>query len=209
VVHEWWGLNDYARKRAEMLAQAGYVALAVDMYGEGKTAGHPDEAGKFSAAVKANLPEARKRFLAGMEVLKGNPFTDPTRIAAIGYCFGGGMVLQMARDGLDLKGVVSFHGTLDTNEPAKAGAIKAEILVFHGGADKFIPMEAIQAFIKEMTEAGADFTFHSFPGALHSFTNPGADELGKKFKLPLAYQAKADQDSWRETMAFFARIFGR
>jgi dienelactone hydrolase len=207
VVHEWWGHNPYVRKRAEMLAAAGYVALAVDMYGDGRQAAHPDEAGKFAAEVRTNLPMARQRFLAGMEVLKGNPMTDPAKLAAIGYCFGGGVVLQMARDGMDLKGVASFHGALDGSEPAKPGAVKADILVFNGGADQFVSPESIQAFIKEMTAAGADFTFHSLPGAKHSFSNPDADRLGAEFKLPLAYQEKADKESWRDMLAFFNRIF--
>ncbi len=209
VVHEWWGLNDYARKRAEMLAKAGYVALAVDMYGEGRQATHPDEAGKFAAEVRNNLPMARKRFMAGLKVLKDNPFTDPERLAAIGYCFGGGVVLQMARESIDLQGVVSFHGELGSAEPAKPGAIKAEILVFNGAADKFTPLKTIQSFIEEMINAEADFSFHSLPGAMHSFTNPAADELGKKFNLPLAYQKKADKESWREMLDFFNRIFTR
>jgi dienelactone hydrolase len=209
VVHEWWGINDYAQKRADMLARAGYVALAVDMYGNGKQAGHPDEAGKFAAEVKNNLPMARKRFQAGVKVLQDNPFTDPSRLAAIGYCFGGGVVLQMARDGADLQGVVSFHGELSSSEPAKSGAIKARILVFNGGDDKFAPLATIQGFIAEMIAAEADFSFRSLAGAQHSFTNPQATELGKKFNLPLAYQEKADRESWREMLAFFARIFSQ
>jgi len=209
VVHEWWGLNDYAHRRAEMLAGAGYTALAVDMYGDGRQADHPDEAGKFATEVSKNLPLERKRFLAGLEVLKNDSHTDPTRLAAIGYCFGGGVVLQMARDGVDLKGVVSFHGELGTSEPAKPGVIKAVILVESGGADKFTPPQVVHDFIKEMTAAEADFTFHSLPGALHSFTNPDADRLGKKFNLPLAYQEKADRESWREMLDLFTRIFAR
>lgn len=207
VVHEWWGHNPYVRKRADQLAAAGYVALAVDMYGDGRQATHPDEAGKFAAEVRNNLPMARKRFLAGLEALKANPLTDPDKLAAIGYCFGGGVVLQMARDGVDLQGVASFHGALDSGEPAKPGAVKAEVLVFNGGSDKFVPLESIQAFTKEMIDAGADFTFHSLPEALHSFTNPDADRLAAEFKLPLAYQEKADKESWRDTLAFFNRIF--
>jgi dienelactone hydrolase len=152
---------------------------------------------------------ARKRFQAGVQVLRDIPFTDPERLAAIGYCFGGGVVLQMARDSADLKGVVSFHGDLNSSVPAKPGAIKAQILVFNGGADKFTPLAAIQGFIAEMIEAEADFSFHSLPGALHSFTNPQADELGKKFNLPLAYQEKADRKSWREMLDFFTRIFAQ
>jgi dienelactone hydrolase len=209
VVHEWWGHNAYARQRAEKLAAAGYVALAVDMYGDGRQAAHPDEAGKFAAEVRNNLPLARQRFQAGLEVLKGNPFTDPEKIAAIGYCFGGGVVLQMAREGADLKGAVSFHGALESGEPAKAGAVKAEIMVFNGGADKFVSLDAIKAFAEEMITAEAAFTFRSLPGAMHSFTNPEADRLGREFKLPLAYQEKADRESWREMLDFFNRIFSR
>jgi dienelactone hydrolase len=208
VVHEWWGQNAYARKRAEMLAAAGYVALAVDMYGEGRLADHPDEAGKFAAEVRKNLPLARKKFQAGLEVLKGNKFTDPEKIAAIGYCFGGGVVLRMARDGMDLKGVVSFHGELGTGEPAD-GAVKAPVLVFNGGADPFVPLEAIESFIGEMIAAEADFTFRSLPGAMHSFTNPDADRLGREFSLPLAYRQEADRQSWQEMLDFFSRVFAR
>ena len=207
VVHEWWGHNDYVRKRAEMLAAAGYVALAVDMYGNGRQATHPDEAGKFSAEMRNNLPEARKRFLTALEVLKANPMTDPGKLAAIGYCFGGGVVLQMARDGVELKGVVSFHGALESGEPAKPGKIKAEILVFNGGADQFVSQESIHSFVKEMIATEADLTFHSLPGAKHSFTNPEADRLAAEFKMPLAYQEKADKKSWRDTLAFLHRIF--
>lgn len=207
VVHEWWGHNTYVRKRAEMLAAAGYIALAVDMYGDGRQAAHPEEAGKFAAAVRNNLPLARKRFLAGLEVLQANPRTDGGKLAAIGYCFGGGVVLQMARDGMDLKGVASFHGALDSGERAKPGAVKAEVLVFNGGADQLVSQESIQDFLKEMTVAEADFTFRSLPGARHSFTNPDADRLGAEFKLPLAYQERADKESWRDTLAFFKRIF--
>jgi dienelactone hydrolase len=209
VVHEWWGHNAYVRQRAEKLAAAGYVALAVDMYGDGRQAAHPDEAGKFAAEVRNNLPLARQRFQAGLEALKGNPFTDPEKIAAIGYCFGGGVVLQMAREGADLKGAVSFHGALESGEPAKAGAVKAEILVFNGGADKFVSLDAIKGFAAEMIAAEAAFTFRSLPGAMHSFTNPEADRLGREFKLPLAYQEKADRKSWREMLDFFTRIFSR
>ncbi len=209
VVHEWWGHNEYARKRAEMLAEAGYIALAVDMYGNGRQTDHPDEAAKFSAEVKNNLPMARQRFMAGVEVLKEHPLTVPRKIGAIGYCFGGGVVLAMAREGIDLVGVVSFHGDLSTVEPAKPGDVKAAILVETGGSDKFAPLPAVVGFVKEMSEAEADFIVHSLPGAMHSFTNPDADNLGKKFNLPLAYNEKADHKSWREMLDFFERNFTR
>jgi dienelactone hydrolase len=207
VVHEWWGLNDYARKRANMLAELGYTALAVDMYGEGKTATHPDDAGKFSSEVMKNFPVAKERFLAALELLKKQPTVDPERIAAIGYCFGGGVVLNMARQGIDLKGVASFHGSLAVIEPDKPTPIKAAVRVYNGADDKFVPAEAIEALKKEMAEKKVDFQFTNYPGAVHSFTNPGSTEIGKKYGLPLAYNAKADKKSWEDMQKFFKSIF--
>lgn len=207
VVHEWWGLNDYARKRARMLAELGYAALAVDMYGEGKQAGHPDDAGKFSSELMKNFDTAKDRFIAAMEFLKAQPVVDSTNIAAIGYCFGGGIVLNMARQGLDLKGVASFHGSLTAVTPAQRGSAKAKILVLHGADDQFITKEQIEAFKNEMKNAGADFRFIAYPGALHSFTNPEADEYGKKFHIPVAYNAEADEKSWNELKKFLKQIF--
>jgi dienelactone hydrolase len=207
VVHEWWGLNDYARKRARMLAELGYAALAVDMYGDGKQAEHPDEAGKFSSELMKNFETAKGRFVAAMEFLKTQPVVDPQKIAAVGYCFGGGIVLNMARQGVDLKGVASFHGNLSAVEPAKPGAVKAKILVLHGADDKFITGEQIEAFKNEMKMAGADFRFIAYPGAVHSFTNPEADEYGRKFNIPVAYNAEADKKSWKELKEFLGQIF--
>jgi len=207
VVHEWWGLNDYARKRARMVAELGYTALAVDMYGDGKQAMHPDDAKKFSSELMKNFDDAKARFTAAMEFLKQQPSVDPTRIAAIGYCMGGGVVLNMARQGVDLKGVASFHGSLSAVKPAQAGTVKAKVLVLHGGDDKFIPPEQIEAFKKEMKSAGVDFQFISYPGAVHSFTNPDADELGKKYNMPIAYNADADGKSWGELKGFLKKIF--
>jgi dienelactone hydrolase len=207
VVHEWWGHNEYARKRARMLAELGYTALAVDMYGDGKQAMHPDDAGKFSGGLFKNFDTAKARFLAAMDTLKKHETVDPARIAAIGYCFGGGIVLNMARQGMDLKGVASFHGMLDAVKPAKAGEVKAKIIVFHGADDKFIPAEKVEAFKKEMKDAKVDMTFISYPGAIHSFTNPDATDLGKKFNLPLAYNADADKKSWGELKKFLSEIF--
>ena len=207
VVHEWWGLNDYARRRAKMLAEMGYIALAVDMYGDGKQAMHPDDAGKFSSELMKNFDTAKARFTAAVEFLKEQPETDPGRIAAIGYCFGGGVVLNMARQGVDLKGVASFHGSLTAVKPASPGSVKAKVLVLHGADDKFTSPEQVEAFKKEMKAAGADLKFISYPGAVHSFTNPEADELGKRFNLPLAYNAEADKKSWAELKKFLAAIF--
>lgn len=207
VVPEWWGLNDYARRRARMLAELGYTALAVDMYGEGKVVTLPDDAGRLSSQVMKDFDVGKVRFMAALDFLKQQPTVDPTRIAAIGYCFGGGVVLNMARQGVDLKGVASFHGGLSAVRPAESGNVKAKILVLHGGDDKFITPQQIEAFKQEMNSAGANFQFISYPGAVHSFTNPEATELGKKFNMPIAYNADADRKSWNELKKFLKDIF--
>jgi dienelactone hydrolase len=209
VVHEWWGNNDYARGRAKMLAELGYVGMAVDMFGDGKTADHPDKAGKFAGEALANLDKAVDRFQAALQVLHARPEVDPKRTAAIGYCFGGGVVLQMARLGLDLDAAASFHGSLGARIPAKPGAVKAKILVCHGGSDSFIPAEAIAAFKTEMDQAGADYQFISYEGALHGFSNPDATANGKKFDLPIAYQKEADEASWKELRALLEKVFAQ
>jgi len=207
VVHEWWGHNEYARKRARMLAELGYTALAVDMYGDGKQATHPDEAGKFSSELMKNFDTAKARFNAALEFLKKQPTVDPVRIAAIGYCFGGGVVLNMARQGVDLKGVASFHGSLSPIKTAAPGGIKAKILVLHGADDSFVSPDQIEAFKAAMKNAGADLRFIEYPGAVHSFTNPEADLLAEKFKIPIAYNAEADRKSWEDLKNFLNQIF--
>lgn len=207
VVHEWWGHNEYARKRARMLAELGYTALAVDMYGDGKQAHHPDDAGKFAGEVRQNMDAAKARFVAAEDLLKKHASVDAQKIAAIGYCFGGGLVLEMARAGLDLKGVASFHGNLGTPAPAAKGKVKAKVFAANGAADPFVTPEEIDAFKKEMAAAGVDYKFVNYPGAKHSFTNPDADELGKKFNKPFVYNAAADKQSWEEMQAFFKKIF--
>lgn len=207
VVHEWWGHNDYARKRAVMLAELGYTALAVDMYGDGKTAAHPEDAGKFSSAVMSNLDSAKKRFEAALTTLKKHPTTDPEKMAAIGYCFGGGVVLNMARLGVDLDAIASFHGSLASAVKAKPGVIKASLLVSNGADDPFVKPEDIKAFKAEMDAANVDYVFINHPGAMHSFTNPDADEKGKKFGLPLAYNKKADTESWQAMQKLFKKAF--
>ncbi|MDD2721511.1 MAG: dienelactone hydrolase family protein [Gallionella sp.] len=208
VVHEWWGHNAYARHRADMLAQQGYTALAVDMYGDGKQANHPDDAGKFATAVMTNMPEARSRFEAGMKLLRADATVDAGEVAAIGYCFGGGVVLNMARMGYDLKGVVSFHGGLNAVTTAQPGAIKARILSFTGEDDPMIGADKVAAFRQEMDAAKADYQVVTYSGVKHSFTNPDADELGRKFNLPLAYSPLADKDSWQQTTVFLKQVFG-
>ncbi len=207
VVHEWWGQNDYPRERARMLAELGYTALAVDMYGDGKTAEHPDDAGKFASAVGGNPQLTQARFEAALAALLEHPTVDDDKIAAIGYCFGGGVVINMARMGTDIDGVVSYHGSLTTGNPAKAGDVKTRVLVFNGADDPLVTAEQIDAFKSEMDAAKADYRFVNYPGALHGFTNPGADKKGEEFGLPLAYDKNADQDSWSQTQAFFDEIF--
>lgn len=209
VVHEWWGHNEYARNRARMLAKLGYTALAVDMYGNGRQADHPDDAGKFAAEVRQNLAVAQKRFEAALHLLQDHSTVDPQQIAAIGYCFGGGVVLQMARQGLDLAAVAVFHGSLATDTPAKPGDIKARILVCNGADDRFIPPEQIQAFRDEMQAAEVDLTFISYPGAKHSFTNPGADIYAEKFNLPVGYNKEADKKSWQDMQEFLTATFAK
>ncbi|MBW6477121.1 MAG: dienelactone hydrolase family protein [Chromatiales bacterium] len=206
VVHEWWGHNEYARKRARMLAEMGYAALAVDMYGEGKTADHPQDAGKFAGAVRNNMPLARARFEAAMQALAAHPSTGD-QMAAIGYCFGGGIVLEMARRGLDLAGVVSFHGSLGSGEPAQPGQVKAQVLVLNGAEDPMVSAEQIAGFQAEMKQAGVRYELINYPGAVHAFTNPEADRFGKEFGLPMAYQAEADQQSWQAMQDFLKTLF--
>jgi dienelactone hydrolase len=209
VVHEWWGHNEYARNRARMLAERGYTALALDMYGDGHQAHHPDEAGKLSGEVRKNLTLAKQRFDAALRVLKKHPSVSARKIAAIGYCSGGSTVIEMARAGKNLKGVVSFHGNLTTEHPASVGKVKTRILVLTGADDPFVPAAQVEAFKKEMDTAKANYRVIAYPGAKHSFTNPDADQYGKKFNIPLAYNAEADQKSWAEMQTFFKEIFAK
>ena len=206
VVHEWWGLNDYAKRRARDLAALGYSALAVDMYGDGRNTQHPDDAKAFMNAALADPAVPKARFQAGLDLLKAQPQTDPARLAAIGYCFGGKVVLDMARQGLPLAAVVSFHGALVTATPATPGSVKAKVLVEHGGADSFITPEQIAAFKAEMDQAGADYRFVELPGAKHGFSNPDAD-AHKGHGLDLGYQKEADERSWADMQALFKEVF--
>ena len=209
VVPEWWGQNEYARRRTRMLAEHGYTALAVDMYGNGKVADNPDDARKLATEVNTNPSLAKARFEAAMNLLRTQKTADANKLAAFGYCFGGAVVLNMARIGEDLKGVASFHGRLDADRPAERGKIKARIISFSGEADPVIPADKVAAFKQEMDNAGANYRVVTYPGALHAFTNPDADELGKKFKMPIAYNAEADKDSWQQAMVFLREVFGK
>lgn len=206
VVHEWWGHNEYARSRAEQLARMGYVAFALDMYGDGKNTAHPKEAQAFMAAATADPLAAKGRFMAALSTLTANNYVDSDRIGAIGYCFGGAVVLNMARAGVEgLDGVVSFHGSLAASNPATN--IASKVLVLHGADDPFVPAEQVDAFKKEMDSIAANYEFVAYPGVKHSFTNPGADAVGEKFDLPLEYNAEADRDSWQRMASFFEGIF--
>ncbi len=205
VVHEWWGNNDYSRSRARQWAELGYVALAVDMFGDGKQAANPDEARKLTSTVMSDPKVAVERLEAAREVLAKNPRVDPGRIIATGYCFGGGVVLAGARAGLPLRAVGSFHGGLATKMRAKPGAVKAKVFVANGAADPTVKPEDITAFEQEMKAAGADYELVQYPGAVHAFTNPKATELGKKFGMPIAYNEAADHKSWSDFQAFVAK----
>jgi dienelactone hydrolase len=204
VVHEWRGLDDYAKGRANQLAALGYVAFAVDMYGAGVYAKDHNEAAQLSAVYRQDRARMRARALAGLELLRQHAMTDPHYVAAIGYCFGGTTVLELARAGEPLGGVVSFHGGLDTPAPAEAGRIEAKVLVLHGGRDGFVTGDQVAAFRQEMEQAGADYRLVIYPEAAHSFTVPTA---GGDPSAGMAYDADADARSWQEMQRFFGEIF--
>jgi dienelactone hydrolase len=205
VVHEWWGLNDYAKSRAKQLAEMGYIAMAIDMYGNGKTADNPDSAKAYASPLYMDANVAKKRFDAALDKIKTYPQAGD-KVAAIGYCFGGGMVLNMARLGDDLAGVVSFHGSL-IGAPARKELLKAKILVCHGAEDKFVTQQEVDAFKKQMDSIGANYTFKVYPGATHAFSNKNATAMGEKFHMPIAYNAAADSASWADMKEFFGKIF--
>lgn len=209
VAHEWWGLNEYAKRRARDLAALGYSAMAIDMYGEGKNTEHPKDAMAFMQAALKDSAAANKRFDAGLEQLKKQPQTNPGKIAAIGYCFGGKIVLDAARRGEPLAGVVSFHGALVTNSPA-TGPLKVPMLVEHGAKDSMVTPENVAAFKKEMDDVKADYQFVSLPDAKHGFTNPDADRLshGEHGGPDLGYNKAADESSWKDMQAFLKKVFG-
>ncbi|AVU74791.1 dienelactone hydrolase family protein [Pseudomonas sp. Fig-3] len=210
VVHEWWGLNDYSKRRARDLAGLGYSALAIDMYGDGKNTEHPKDAMAFMQAALKDGKAASARFQAGLDLLKKQPHTDPDKIAAIGYCFGGKVVLDAARQGVPLAGVVSFHGALVTNTPATPGSVKAKVLVEHGALDSMVTPDNVTAFKSEMDKAGADYTFVNLEGAKHGFSNPDADRLGhgEHGGPDIGYNKQADEKSWADMQKFFKKIFG-
>ncbi|WP_323845335.1 dienelactone hydrolase family protein [Microbulbifer magnicolonia] len=208
VIHEWWGQDNFVRDQADRLAALGYTAFALDLFGSGRRADNPTDATELMNSV-LKLPGAiEERFRAAMAWLQQQDTVDPARIAAQGYCFGGAVALNMARLGLDLKGVVSFHGALGSDIKVLPGTIKAQIQIYTGGADAWIPPDEVTAFVREMQEANVKFELTSYPDTLHGFTNPAATERGKKFAVPLAYNELAATDAWNGAAHFYRKLFG-
>ncbi|MEO5365781.1 MAG: dienelactone hydrolase family protein [Magnetococcus sp. WYHC-3] len=205
VVHEWWGLNDYARSRADQLAALGYVAFAADMYGVGHVTEHADEAKGWMSQITANVSAWQRRAALALARLQAHPMVDSQRTAAIGYCFGGATVMQMAYAGTPLKGVASFHGSLPP-VPEEVATLIPRVFIAHGDADPFVPAERIEAFRKGLNRVGADWQMHLYGGARHSFTNPAAD--GKK-NPDILHNPAADGRSWAELQQFLTEIFAR
>ena len=197
VVHDWTGLQEYTKTRTTQLAELGYVAFAADIYGKGVRPTDPKECGVQAGTYKNDLPLLRRRVLLGLDELKKQPGVDAKKLGAIGYCFGGTSVLELARSGADVRGVVTFHGGLSTTLPAEAGKIKARLLICHGGADEYVNKE-VPAFKAEMEKAKADMKFVTYEGAQHGYTKPGP-----------AYQEKADKESWAAMKKFFIEVLGK
>jgi dienelactone hydrolase len=208
VIPEWWGLNDYPKMRARMLAKLGYVAMALDIYGDGKVAETPDSAMAYAGPFYAHPEKAKARIDAAIARLRTYDNVDTAEIGAIGYCFGGGVLLNTARLGDDLKGVVSFHGSL-LGTPARKDLLRTKILVCHGNSDKFVTPDMVAAFKKQMDSIGANYTFIGYDSATHAFTNPASTVNGQKFHMPIAYNGKADTASWEAMKTFFSGVFGK
>ncbi|HET6425366.1 MAG TPA: dienelactone hydrolase family protein [Planctomycetaceae bacterium] len=203
VVHEWWGLNDYARDRAKQLAELGYVAFACDMYGDGKVTEHPKDAQAMATETRRNVAAWRKRAQAGLAVLKAQPTVKMDKIAAMGYCFGGSTALQLAYSGEKLEAVATFHAALPAPTAEEAKQIRARILVCHGADDSFIPPAAVTSFKKALDDAAVVNQVVSYPGAVHSFTVPDAD----KHNIPgMKYNKTADEESWKQMKQLFAEM---
>jgi dienelactone hydrolase len=206
VVPEWWGVNDYTRMRARKLAELGYFAMVADMYGNGKTAVDPKEAQSLTMPFYQDPHLAKSRLDDAINKIHEYPQADQGDMAAIGYCFGGFVVLNAAKLGAGLKGVVSFHGSLGGVSPDKK-LLTAKILICHGGSDKFVSQQDVGAFKHKMDSIGATYSFKTYADATHAFTNPDATKIGKEFSMPIEYNAKADQDSWNDMKVFLAALF--
>lgn len=203
VVHEWWGLNDYAKSRAKQLAEMGYVAFALDMYGQGKVTNHPAQAGEWAGQIRENTDAWKARALAGLEILKQQPYVDNSKLAAIGYCFGGSTVLQLGYANVGLKGVASFHGAL--TPPSEEGDdIATKILICHGANDAFISEDSAQTIRQALTKRNADWQMIYYANARHGFTNPNAGDYGLD---NLKYDKAADERSWEAMDEFFEELF--
>ncbi len=206
LVHEWWGITKHMHNEARRFAQKGYTAFIADMYGDGKTADNPKDAGTLAGGVMKNPQGMQGRFNAARAALAKHASVDETKIGAAGYCFGGTVALNMARAGADLAGVAAFHAGLGTNTPAPS-SVKAKVLVLNGADDPLIKPDQVDAFKKDMDAAKADYRIINYPGAVHAYTNPEATEAGKKFNMPVAYNAKVDKEAKAEADKFFAAAF--
>ncbi len=204
VVHEWWGLNDYTKMRTRKLAELGYIAFALDMYGDGKTTTNPDVAGQCAGQIGGDPQLQRERAKAGLAVLAGHALVDPDRIAAIGYCFGGTTVMQLAYSGANVRGVVSFHGAPADPMPKDIPGVKAKLLICHGADDPMVTSQRMTAFTQTLRDSGLDWQMIQYGGAVHSFTNPGSDQFGIK---GIGYSPDADRRSWQHMKLFFKELF--
>jgi dienelactone hydrolase len=209
VVHEWWGHNEHARDRARMLAELGYTALALDMYGDGKAADHPKKAGEYMNAAMKDWEGSKAKFNAAKNLLQSHATVDPERIASIGFCFGGAVSLRMVREGADLDAVVAFHAGLPKG-PVPVGRVTAAVLVLNGSDDIWLDPKVVAEFKKEMSAAAKDFKYVTLKGAKHAFTNKMADANSKKFNIPnLQYNKEADQKAWAAMQTLFKRVFAK
>ncbi len=206
LIHDWMGVGDYAKNRAKQLAELGYVAFAADIYGKGVRPADAKEASALAGKFKGDRALYRERLKAGLAQLTGNKLVASGQVVAIGYCFGGTGVLEVARSGQDVKGVVSFHGNLNTPTPEDAKSIKGRVLVLHGADDPFVKPDEVAAFKKEMEDAKVKYELVAYPGAVHSFTRPDAGNDNSK---GVAYNEAADKQSWAAMKKFFGELFGK
>ncbi len=204
VVHQWMGLTDYEKSRADMLAKLGYNVFAADIYGKGVRPKDTKEAGTLAGKYKGDRELMRRRVNAGLQVLEQDPLTDTKKVAAIGYCFGGTTVIELARSGADIAGVVCFHGGLDSPKPEDGKNIKCKVLVLHGADDPYTSAKDMTAFQDEMRKAKVDWQLVLYGGAVHSFTEKDAGNDNSK---GAAYNEEADRRSWEDMKQFFTEIF--